>query len=434
VAAAPLTGPELAETLAAIGGFEHRPLVAVATSGGPDSLALAILADRWARERGGVAWAVAVDHRLRPDSAAEAEQVGRWLAERSIPHAILAWTGPKPEAGVQAAAREARYRLLAEWCRAQGCLHLLTAHHREDQVETHLIRRRARSGASGLAAMPVVREFAGVRLVRPLLAVPRARLAAFLAAEDQKFIDDPSNRNPAFERARLRGDGGAGDEAGLAAALAEIHRRGRERVAHERALDRLIATAVIVHPAGFAALAPGPIAAAADELAEALLGRVATTIGGNRYPPRGVRIARLRAALAAAPGRARTLGGCRFAPWRGRILVMRELAAAAPPARLDPGGSLDWDRRFAAALPGDAGESVSLCYLEPEGVAALDPRCRGAALLPALLHPSLPAFRDSCGRVVAVPHLAYRSPRFRASPRLRFCPAAPLTRAVFTVV
>ena len=167
---------ELDAALTAIGGFEPRPLLAVAASGGPDSLALAILADRWARERGGVAWALVVDHRLRPESAAEARQVAGWLSARAIPHTVLVWDGDKPATGIQEAARSARYRLLAEWCAERGCLHLLTAHHRDDQVETFLIRRRAKSGVDGLAGMSAVRELPHLRLVRPLLGIPKTRL------------------------------------------------------------------------------------------------------------------------------------------------------------------------------------------------------------------------------------------------------------------
>jgi tRNA(Ile)-lysidine synthase len=213
VSKGPFAVEELAAVLAAIGGFESRPAVAVAVSGGPDSLALTLLADRWARRRGGVAWGLTVDHGLRPESAAEARIVAAWLAARGIPHETLVWQGAKPASGIQEAAREARYRLLSEWCRARGILHLFTAHHREDQVETYLIRRRAGSGPDGLAAMSAVRELSGCRLVRPLLAVPRGRLAALLAAEGQPFLRDPSNANPAFERARLRlqPDAGAND-------------------------------------------------------------------------------------------------------------------------------------------------------------------------------------------------------------------------------
>jgi tRNA(Ile)-lysidine synthase len=118
--AAPLTLGELDAALAAIGGFETRPLIAVAVSGGPDSLALTILADRWAREHGGELIALTVDHRLRRESAEEAQTVGSWLVARGIAHHVLVWTDPKPVTGIQEAARAARYRLLAAR-REQGC-------------------------------------------------------------------------------------------------------------------------------------------------------------------------------------------------------------------------------------------------------------------------------------------------------------------------
>jgi len=422
--ALPVTLDELAAALSVIGGFETRPFVAVATSGGPDSLALAILADRWARAKGGVAWAVTVDHGLRAESAVEARQVGVWLARRGIPHAILAWEGDKPATGLQAVAREARYRLLGDWCRARGCLHLLTAHHREDQAETYLIRRRAKSGPDGLAAMPVVREAAGYRLVRPLLTVPRGRLRAFLAAEGQGWIDDPSNRNPAFERVRLRREPRADDDV-----FAEIAGHAAARVGRERAVDRLIARHVILDPAGFAAIDPAPILAAPCDLAARLLARVAVTVGGGVYPPRRERLARLRDGLGAATGRARTLGGCRFVPWRGRLLVMREVAAAAP-LHLAPGVACVWDRRFFASAP--VREGLVLGCLGQGGVAALG---RDRAMdLPPLVHPALPAFRDEEGCVLAVPLLGYRRGDAGALPELFFRPATPLTRAAFTVV
>jgi tRNA(Ile)-lysidine synthase len=424
----PLTVEELAATLAEIDGFEPQPLVAVATSGGPDSLALAILADRWARSRGGVAWAVTVDHGLRPESAVEARQAGVWLGARGIPHAILNWKGEKPTSGLQEAARAARYRLLGEWCRAQGCLHLLTAHHREDQAETFLIRRRAKSGPDGLAAMPAVREAAGYRIVRPLLAVPRARLKAFLIAEGQDWIDDPSNRNPAFERVRLR-DTPFGDDI-----FAEIAEHAAARVEREGALNRLMARHVFLHPAGFATLDPAPILAAPGDLAERLLSRVAATVGGAIYPPRRERVARLCDGLAAAPDRPRTLGGCRFVPWRGRVLVMREVAAAAP-LRLSPGAACIWDRRFQVSA--SARKGLVLGCLGQDGVAALGrARLQGNRLteLPPLVHPALPAFRDGQGCILGVPHIPYRCCAPDGLPNLAFRPETPLTQAAFTVV
>ncbi|HWB51966.1 MAG TPA: tRNA lysidine(34) synthetase TilS [Stellaceae bacterium] len=425
---------ELDAALTAIGGFEPRPLVAVAVSGGPDSLALTILADRWARNRGGRAWGLIVDHRLRRESAAEAATVAGWLAARRIPHDVLVWDGDKPATGIQEAARAARYRLLAGWCAGRGCLHLLTAHHRDDQVETYRIRHRAGSGSDGLAGMPAVRELPHCRLVRPLLGVPKVRLVAFLKAERQPSIEDPSNRNPIFARARLR----LGVE--RAAALhpdplpagAEIRSHAAARIARERSLGTLLASAVALHPAGFAAIDPAPIAAA--ELGERALGRVVAVLGGGAYPARRERLARLRAALGASPMRPRTLGGCRFVPWRGRVLALREAARAAPPLPLAPGMSGMWDQRFAVSMPEPAPAPVVVGALGVNGLSAL-PRNAIAAgnPLPRLAYPVLPAVWDERG-LLAVPHLAWCRTADTPLPRVFFRPPAPLFGAGFTVV
>jgi tRNA(Ile)-lysidine synthase len=427
----PLTDDEFAALMAAVGGFEARPMVAVGISGGPDSMALTLLADRWARRRGGQAWGLTVDHGLRPESAAEARTVACWLAARGIPHEILPWVGGKPASGIQEAARDARYRLLGEWCRAHFCLHLLTAHHREDQAETYLIRRRAGSGPDGLAAMSAVRELPHCRLVRPLLSVPRARLAALLAAEGQPFLRDPSNLNPAFERAGLRLG-----RVLRADMITETRAYGGRRVAREAALDRLLAGVVALHPAGFAVLDAAALGAVDPETAERLLDRVAACIGAGGYPARRARLGRLREGLSAQPERGRTLGGCRFVPWRGRILVLRELAAAEVPVRLDRPvwlglkAALLWDRRFAVAPVPAMARGLTLGYLGQRDAGA--PAGSGGGL-PPLTHAVLPAFWDERG-LASIPHLGYRRAGVGALPELLFRPINGLTRAGFTVV
>ena len=129
--------------------------------------------------------------------AAEARQTAAWLAARGITSRILAWEGPKPAAGIQAAARAARYALLEAACREAGLLHLLLAHHALDLAETTLIRAERGSGATGLAGMAAVRERPGLRLLRPLLGVMPDRLRATLRELGQPWLEDPSNRSPA---------------------------------------------------------------------------------------------------------------------------------------------------------------------------------------------------------------------------------------------
>ena len=405
-------------------------------SGGPDSLALAILADRWVHERGGELCALTVDHRLRPESEHEIRRLRGWLSARAIRHEVLAWSEEKPKSGIQEAARIARYRLLAGWCREHGCLHLLTAHHREDQIETHLIRRRAHSGADGLAGMSAIRELGDCRVLRPLLGFSKERLRALLKAEHQPFITDPSNRNPAFERSRFReGDGAMPAAAELPALLAEIHARATLRVARERDGNAFLARAAKLHPAGFALLNAGILLAMPHEMAERVLSAVAATIGGALYPARRARIARLRDLLGATAGPGHTLGGCRFVRWRERILVMRELVRASPPARLAPGESIFWDRRFHVMLPPNGATRLTIGYLGVAGVTQLNrlvPHGRRGCL-PRLLFPILPAVWDDNG-IAAVPHLGYRSKRAGVSPRFIFRPVNPLTQAGFAVV
>jgi tRNA(Ile)-lysidine synthase len=431
-----LTLAEFGAALISLARFEAPPFLAVAVSGGPDSLALALLADRWSRERGGEICALTIDHRLRPESGAEIRRLHGWLSARAIRHEVLTWSGEKPKTGIQEAARIARYRLLAGWCREHGCLHLLTAHHREDQIETHLIRRSAHSGPDGLAGMSAIRELDDCRLLRPLLAIPRTRLRALLEGEGQPFLTDPSNLDPAFERSCLRLGGSAmPGAADLPSLLSAIRTFGHSRAARQRGVDALLVRLADFHPAGFAVLDPGLVAALPHETAERALSAIAGTIGGAFYPARRERVARLRDALATAARRGHTLGGCRFVRWRGRILVMRELAQAAHPVQLAPGRSISWDRRYDVRRPPVESTPLTVGYLGSVGVTQLRrlPAPLNRGHIPGLLLPILPAAWDEDG-IVAVPHLNYKREGIAALPQFIFRPVNQLTQAGFTVV
>jgi tRNA(Ile)-lysidine synthase len=182
------------------------PAIVLAVSGGPDSLALMWLAVRWRRAlaRGPRLFAVTVDHGLRAESAAEARDVKRLARSLELPHRTMRWTGAKPKTGVPAAARAARYRLLAQAARANGATHVFTAHTRDDQAETLLMRMLRGSGIAGLAAMARQSERDGVLLARPLLHVAKSQLVATLKKAKVGFADDPTNRDLNFTRPRIR--------------------------------------------------------------------------------------------------------------------------------------------------------------------------------------------------------------------------------------
>lgn len=182
------------------------PGIVLAVSGGPDSLALMWLVARWrkALRRGPDLVVATVDHGLRAASAGEARHVKRLARALDLPHRTLRWRGPKPAAGLPAAARQARYRLLAKAARSSGATHIFTAHTCDDQAETVLMRLSRGSGIAGLAAMARQSEREGVVLARPLLEVPKARLLATLAKAKLSFVTDPGNTDPRFTRPRLR--------------------------------------------------------------------------------------------------------------------------------------------------------------------------------------------------------------------------------------
>ena len=174
----------------------------IAVSGGPDSLALLLLASAAFPSR---IRAATVDHGLRPESATEAAFVAEVCARLAVPHDLLAldWPDP-PGANLQARAREARYAALASWAKGKGVRHIATAHHLDDQAETLLMRLARGAGPGGLAGVRAATELAGVTLLRPLLGWRKAELTSIVRQAGLSPVDDPSNRDERFDRTAAR--------------------------------------------------------------------------------------------------------------------------------------------------------------------------------------------------------------------------------------
>jgi tRNA(Ile)-lysidine synthase len=180
--------------------------IGVAVSGGPDSMALLLLA---AAARPGLIEAATVDHLLRPESAAEAEMVARLCERLEVPHATLAAEWPAtPTSAIQERAREERYRLLGAWLVERSLDALATAHHADDQAETLVMRLNRGAGVRGLAAIRPSGKVPGTRLplLRPLLGWRRAELESICSEAGVEPANDPSNRDARYERVRVRRD------------------------------------------------------------------------------------------------------------------------------------------------------------------------------------------------------------------------------------
>lgn len=403
--------------MAVLGPFECAPRLAAGVSGGADSMALALLADAWARERGGTLQALVVDHGLRAESAAEATATVSRLTGLGIASRLLTIADLVEGPAMAARARDARYRVLTDACRRDGRMHLLLGHHAADQAETMMIRVLSGSGVSGLAGMPAVAEVESLRVLRPLLMVPPACLRAYLSREGMTWVEDPSNRDRHALRARLRflrADPG-GDGAGTKALVGAARLAGSRRSADDAVVARVLAAQAVIRPEGFALLSPAPV----PPEAWAVLLR---TISGAPFAPGMDQVA----ALAADP-RPQTMWGVRILP-AGRLgpgwLLVREEVAAAPPVLATDGAI--WDGRFRLRAPRPLPEGT---YVGALGGAAS--MVRRQSDLPAAVLRVMPAlWRRNV--LVAVPHLLYPDAKIcngECSPV--FNPPRPLTSANF---
>jgi tRNA(Ile)-lysidine synthase len=395
-------------------------------------MALALLLAEWAHSRNGRVVALTVNHGLRADSAVEAQQVGRWLnGLPGLTHHILNWTDDKPRTGIQAAARAARYRLLAQHCRQNGILHLCVAHQRDDQVETHRLRAGHQSGSVGLAGMSAIRLLDGVRLLRPLLGVGKVELQALLTARGQAWITDPSNANPAFERVRLRA---VASEAGDPRDAAMLHRLGLERQRLESEAAVILADSLTLHETGWGDL---PIDALCPSGAAQLMafGWLLQCLGGTDYPVGEARRAEALTRLEADQTADFTLGGCLLRRRGKKLEIHRDWGAIGHCLDALPGEQALWDDRFAVVLAPtlEPKAPFTIARLGESGLRQLERLGHSPArsgipgLVPAATRPALPALWQG-DRLVAVPHLGFGS-----GLSARFRPARGAASGGFTV-
>ncbi len=387
--------------------------VAVAVSGGADSLALALLLARWAKDRRVAAHALTVDHQLRAAAATEAVRVGAWLGAHDIPHTILRWDeGPHARTfkrSAQSAARTARYRLMTDWCAANDCSHLFLAHHADDQVETFLLRLSRGSGVEGLAAMAPMMLRHGIVVARPLLGFTKLQLMSVCDGFGQSWIEDPSNQNTASTRVRFRQAQEVLEREGLTRErlLATVGHLQRARAALEHAVTALLAQGSW-DVFGVARLPVAALLDAPEEIALRALARLLTGAGGHSYGPRFESLVRLYARIGAGPWRDVTLHGCLVGRDGEQVMISREAAQITEDKTLTGNSSVVWDERFRLTLATEAAAAFTVSCLKGAAQSAALPETVRAALakIPFRVRRTLPVLFDAAG-VAAVPHAGY---------------------------
>jgi tRNA(Ile)-lysidine synthase len=362
-------GTEFCAALDRLGPFGPAPRLAVAVSGGADSMALALLASDWCRQRNGSLTAIIIDHSLRASSAAEAETTRARLEARGLSARIVALSDLNPGAAMQERARAARYDALAQGARQAGYIHLLLGHHAADQAET--VAMRAARGPHGLEGMAAWTARNDVLILRPLLGFSPARLRDYLRAQGMEWVEDPSNADQKFERARLR----------LAKADAvPASPAGRHAAEYESA--EFLARHATLRPEGFAVIH-------SDVAPPSALAALLRMLGGQDYAPALAAVAALAAGLRPA-----TIGGVRIAAagrhGPGWLLAREPVACAAPVPAVD--GAV-WDRRFRLRVASAPGMMLG-------ALGADAPKFRQVIDLPSFVLRGMPCLRGLDGGVV----------------------------------
>ncbi len=296
--------------------------IAVAVSGGADSMALAILLKGWCDKNKIDLTAITVDHGLRAESASEAETVSAWMKNLDIRHVVLKLKD-LPETRIQENARINRYQIMAEYCRRNGITHLLTAHHLDDQFETLIMRMARGSGLKGLCGIQKERQMDGVLLVRPVLDFAKSDLIEICENNNQDWVRDPSNKDLKYDRVQIREHSKVLDNIGLTAKMLEKTRYKLSGAANfilselEKANSKIITRSnekAAVDYDEFLKLHPY----LQKEMLESLL----KEYGDNAYPPKSASLENLLKKIQGRSFNGATLHNC-IVSVSGRDLVIR---------------------------------------------------------------------------------------------------------------
>ncbi|WP_340646665.1 tRNA lysidine(34) synthetase TilS [Phenylobacterium sp.] len=302
--------------------------IAVALSGGGDSLVLTLMAADWARAHGRRLMIFTVDHRLRAESSAWTQACAAIAARLGAAFQALAWEGAKPVTGLPAAARAARHRLIADAARRAGARVVLMGHTASDRLEAAAMREAGATTPSPWewGPSPAWPEGRGVFLLRPLLTRTRAELRAWLTERGETWIEDPANEDPRFARTRAR--------AGLT---------GMESDEVTFRLDLSRFASASIELAGGMSLPR----TALRNVPQAFLAAACLCAAGTTRPPRGDRLERLAAILRSDASVTATLAGARIEADERQVRFLRDPGRdGLAPLTLASEGAGVWDGRF----------------------------------------------------------------------------------------
>lgn len=339
--------------------FGKSPRIALGISGGPDSLALAILTKQWIDKVGGTLTCLTVNHNLRPEAKSEALYVAQILKKYRIEHHTLIWEGTKNLSNLQNQAREARRNLLTEWCKTNKYSYLFLAHNQDDVIETFFMRLFRGSGIQGLSSIPHLSEYNDIVIARPLLGFKKSELELFLSNQNIKWVKDPSNHDTKFLRSKIRNL--------LKSTLLEeimpynlmldrctigVDSIKRTNNIIETSKKKIINDIVSLYPEGYLTIALEEFLQLPKETALSILASCLITISGTHcYRPRFSSLQKLYNKLRLKDQKSSTLWNCEIKIRGNLIYVYYESKNTHPNIEVIDPQTIKWDGRFIIKMP-----------------------------------------------------------------------------------
>ncbi len=383
--------------------------IAVAFSGGVDSLALTLLLNEYLKNKNIKLTAITVDHGLRTESKTEAEVIHEQLSKLNINHHILTWS-PCPKdvkTGKQKKARNARYNLINKWCVDNNINAVFFAHHNDDQIETFWLRLMKHSGLDGLACMSFLRKdnHSEISVFRPLLGFSKEELIDICTYYNQKWLEDPSNQSVSFTRNAIRQNIkdfplDKTQTLRLINCFAIIRKNLQEHT------TKIIDSCIVLHKEGYITLSTSIWSKQNQEIQKRILQNILVTISGATYPPRKENL--LNAMLKMQENISFTSFGCTITHNKDTAIFCREAIAIDKQKIIN--GKFIWDNRFKFSCV-DVPENTYITTLGKRGLSFLTKEDKKIYIdkykkLPKYVRQSLPVFEKN-DKIIAIPHIKY---------------------------
>ncbi len=266
--------------------FEKKPHIAICVSGGADSLALLILMNKWIKKKSGLLTVLHFNHKLRTDSKKEEFFVRDICIQLKVSLKILSWRVPRKKSSIMKSARDERYKKFIDYCYKSRIITLMTAHHRDDCLETYLMRKKRGHATLGLNSIPTQNIQKNLQILRPFIDIGKDRLINTCKENNLNWVSDPSNQNYKYERVKVRRYISGLNQSSLKKINSDFKITLKKNTKTEKKLNDFIINNLSFFDYGKFVLKKTKFLEICQSLQIEVLKKILVTCSGTLYPPR----------------------------------------------------------------------------------------------------------------------------------------------------